>query len=382
MVPHPRVLVLHNRYRVEGGEERSVDLHLRALRGAGVAHSLLERTSAEVARPRAALALVRGGEEERDVAAAVRSLGADVAHVHNMLPLIGPRGLAAARGEGASVVLHLHNVRLFCATGFGERDGGPCYRCRGRRTLPGLVLNCRRSVPEAVAYATALSLHHPSVVESVDRFVAPSRWAAGLVARLGLPGERVVALPHYLPEGAFAGASAAGEGSYALVLSRLSPEKGIDDAISAAAAAGVPLRIAGEGPERDRLAELAARVDCRVELLGRVPPGRARELLAGAAMVLMPSHYHEFAPYTALEAMAAGVPVVATAMGGLPELLGDGELAPLSDTGAFAARVAALWSDPGRRREEGERLLARARSGHSEERFREDLLSLYGSLAP
>src|SRR5258705_12614918 len=108
----PRVLLLHNRYRFEGGEERSVALQQRALANAGVTHRLLERRSADTPRLRAATALLRGGTGEDEVAAAVGELGADVVHAHNMQPLIGPRGLAAARAAGARVVLHLHNARL------------------------------------------------------------------------------------------------------------------------------------------------------------------------------------------------------------------------------------------------------------------------------
>ena len=376
----PRVLVLHNRYRVEGGEERSLELHLRALRGAEVPHALYQRHSAEAGRLGAGAALLRGGTAGNEVAQAVTELAATVAHAHNMLPLIGPHGLTAAREAGARVVLHLHNVRLFCATGFGERDGAPCARCRGRRTLPGLVLNCRRSLPEAAAYAAALSLHQPEAIETVDRFVTPSAWAAERVAWLGLPHEKVQPLPHYLPADAVTDRSRAAEGEYALVLSRLSPEKGIDDAISAAAAAGVPLRIAGDGPERARLEQLAARTGTPVELLGRVDPPRALELLRGAATVLMPSHYHEFSPYSALEAMGQGVPVVATAMGGLPELLGPGRCVPPGDGNAFAARLAAIWTDRRAREAEGDELLERVRANHGEERFTAGLLRLYGEV--
>ena len=373
----PRVLVLHNRYRIEGGEERSVDLQLRALREAGIEHRLFERRSGEASRGRAAAALLRGGVDPEEVGQAVRDLRADVVHAHNTLPLIGPRALAAARAAGARVVLHMHNIRLFCATGIGERDGGPCYRCHHRRTLPGLVLNCRRSVPEAITYATALSLHQPAMVAAVDRFVAPSAWAAGRVAQLGLPRERVQALLHYLPEDAFAERSAAGGGEYAFVASRLSPEKGIDDAVLATAAAGVPLRVAGEGPERERLERLAAQSGAPVRFLGRIAPAEVRSQLEGAAMVLMPSHCHEFAPFLALEAMAQGVPVAATTMGGLPELLGDGATVPRRDPSALQVRIRALWEDRGARVAEGEALIARARERHSQKRHMSDLLDLY-----
>jgi glycosyltransferase involved in cell wall biosynthesis len=372
-----RVLLLHNRYRLEGGEERSVELQLQAMVNAGVEHRLLERRSAEVGRGRAAAAMLRGGGAEGEIASAVRELGADVAHVHNMQPLIGPRGLAAAREAGARVVLHLHNARLFCAIGVAARDGGPCFRCRGRNTIPGLVLNCRGSLPEAAVYAVGLAAHQPSVFDAVDRFATPSRWAAGQLARLGVPADRLDVLPHYLPAAELATSTRAGEGAYALAASRLSPEKGLGTAIEAAALAGVPLRIAGDGPEATELAGLARRIGAPVEMLGRVARGRMAELLAGAAMLVLSSHYHEFSPFSVLEAMGAGVPVVATRTGGVPELIGSDRCVPMGDAPALAERMRALWEQPGLRREEGEGLLARAREQHSEERYVRELLELY-----
>jgi glycosyltransferase involved in cell wall biosynthesis len=371
-----RVLVAHNRYRVEGGEERSVELQLRALERAGVEHASFQPSSAGVGRARAALSLLRGGALDAQLAGAARSLGADVVHVHNLQPLIGPRGLEAV---DAPVVLHLHNLRLFCAIGVASRDGGPCFRCHHRFTLPGFVLDCRNSVPESAVYTTALSLHQPAVLRAVERFVVPSEYARHQLDLLGLPAERIEVLRHYLPAEAFAERSRADQGEYALVASRLSVEKGIDEAIAAAGAAGVPLRIAGEGPELERL---RAAAPAGVELLGRVHRERLAQLLAGAAMVLMPSRYHEFSPYSALEAAAAGVPVVATRMGGLPELLGAERCVAQGDLTAFADRVRRLWRSPGERRAEGEAVLARARERQSERGYRERLLGLYRRVAP
>src|SRR4051812_15516557 len=227
----PPVLLVHNRYRVEGGEERSLELHARALADAGVEHRLFERRSGDAGSARAAAAMLRGGEREQELAGAVRELGAGGVHAHNMQPLVGPRGLSAARAAGAAVVLHLHNLRLFCAIGVASRDGGPCFRCHHRFTLPGLVLNCRDSLPESAVYTAALASHQPLVLDSVDRFVAPSRYAAGQLALLGLPAERIDVIEHYLPADALAAGSHADGGSYALVAARLAPEKGIDVAI-------------------------------------------------------------------------------------------------------------------------------------------------------
>jgi glycosyltransferase involved in cell wall biosynthesis len=371
------VLVVHNRYRLEGGEERSVQLQLDALRRAGISHALLERRSADVSRPKAALALLNGGADTDDVHAAVGELGADVAHVHNMLPLLGPRALQAARQAGAAVVLQLHNLRLFCAIGVAARDGGPCFRCHHRNTLPGLLLNCRDSVPEAAVYAAALARHQPAVMASVDRFVVPSRYAAGQSALLGAPADRIDVVPHYLPSEAFASESRAADGRYALVAARLSPEKGVDTAIEAAALADIPLRVAGEGDELARLTEFAEVNAAPVEFTSRLDRAGLQAELAGAAMLLMPSRYNEFAGYSALEAMAAGVPVIASGLGALPELVGEERCVPANDPHALAARMRRLWRDPKRRQEDGSALMARARDAHSEQRYMARLEDVY-----
>jgi glycosyltransferase involved in cell wall biosynthesis len=372
-----RVLVVHNRYRLEGGEERSVELQLEALSRAGVEHALLERSSGEVSRPAAARALLRGGRDAQDVRAAAESLNADVVHAHNTLPLFGPRALEAARAAGAAVVMHLHNLRLFCAIGVAARDGGPCFRCHHRNTLPGLLLNCRGSLPEAAVYATALARHQPATFRSVDRFVAPSLYAAGQSALLGVPAEKIDVVPHYLPANAFAEESRATDGGYALVAARLTPEKGVDTAIQAAALADIPLRVAGEGPDAAELMELANVIGAPADFIGRLDRAGMERELQGAAMLLMPSRYHEFAGYSALEAMAAGVPVIASRVGALQEILGEERCLPPNDPHAVAARMRQLWCDPERRREEGEALIARAREEHSEERYMERLLDVY-----
>jgi hypothetical protein len=109
-VRQPRVLLVHNRYRVAGGEERSLELQRSALEAAGIACALHERRSADAGKLDAARALVAGGSEPERVAGAVRAHGATVVHAHNMLPLIGPRGLAAARAAGARVAQKIRTL--------------------------------------------------------------------------------------------------------------------------------------------------------------------------------------------------------------------------------------------------------------------------------
>ena len=365
-----KVLVVHNRYRHSGGEERAVELQLAALQRAGIDYATVMQESAETGRVRAARALLRGGEHPDEVAAAVRLLRADVVHVHNMLPLFGPRALEAARDAGARVILHLHNFRLFCSIATCFRDGAPCFRCRGRFTLPAIALNCRDSLPESAAYATALAVHQPTVLDAVDQFVTPSHYARGQLDRLGLPAERVAVLPNYVPPGV--GRSSAADGTYAVAYGRLSDEKGFLVAAEAAELSGVPLKIAGDGPLEEQL-----RGRPNVELVGRLDAAALQELLRGAAMALIPSLGGDVMPYAALEAMSAGLPVIASNSGSLPETVGAEHCAPRADPRALAAAMRALWDDPQRRAREGDALIARARERFGEHRFVDGLLALY-----
>ncbi len=180
-------------------------------------------------------------------------------HAHNLNPTLGWRALAAAREAGARVVLHLHQYRLVCAIGVCFTRGAECTRCHGRNTLPGVRLNCRGSLGEAAAYGASLALWQRRLAEQADAVIVPSVFARERLRELGAPldWERVHVLAPPVDE--VAAASRAATGSYALVVSRLAPEKGVDVAIDACRAAGMALVIAGDGPERDALEARAAR---------------------------------------------------------------------------------------------------------------------------
>lgn len=368
-----RVLLLHNRYRSHGGEERVVEEIAALLAARGHAVARFERSSADAGAGRAARGLLRGGLEERAVAEAVRAHRADVVHAHNVHPLLGWRALAAAREAGARVVLHLHNYRLVCAIGTAYRDGAPCTRCRGRDTRPGVRLRCRGSLGEAVVYGVGLARQQPRLLGCADRLVAVSRAQADALAARGVELGAVSVVPNAV--GAVAVESRAAEGRYALVASRLVAEKGVDTAVRAARAAGVPLRIAGAGPDEARLRALAAGGD--VTFLGRLDaPGVARER-AGAAVVLAPSRWEEPCPMAVVEALADGVPVLASDRGGLPELVGDSAVLPAGDPEAWAGALGALWADPAERTRRGEAALARARARHTPEALYAGLMGAY-----
>jgi glycosyltransferase involved in cell wall biosynthesis len=382
------ILFLHNRYRTTGGEERVVEDLLWLVREhLGEDAELLERDSATLGRGGAALGLLRGGLAPEEVARAVRLTGARVVHAHNLHPALGWRALAAARAAGARVVLHLHQYRLVCATGVCFTRGAECTRCHGRDTLPGVRLNCRGSLPEAAAYGAALALWQRRLVEQADVVVVPSVFARERLRALGAPLEwgrvhvlapTVRALEAPVDRSGPAGMAGAGgapgsatsgaaapmrergtiDRAYALVVSRLAPEKGIDVAIDACRAAGIALVVAGDGPERVALEARAREGGCEVRFLGRMDGARLASLRAGAALALAPSRSAETFGLAAAEAMAAGLPVAASRVGALPELVDEEGLVTVGDVGALAQAIGRLAGD----RVYGERGRERARA--------------------
>ncbi|HET7427600.1 MAG TPA: glycosyltransferase family 4 protein [Gemmatimonadales bacterium] len=354
------ILLLHNRYRLPGGEERAVeDLAWLIREQLGEDAEVLERDSAVLGNRRAAAGLLRGGLAPEEVAHAVRRTRARVVHAHNVNPSFGWRALAAAREAGARVVLHLHNYRLVCAQGLCFTRGEDCTRCHGRDTRPGLRLNCRGgSRAEAAAYAAGLALWQRRLAEQVDAFVVPSAFAIGRLRELGAPvGDRAHVVGSVQRE--IAGASRAAEGRHVLAAGRLTPEKGFADAIDAARGAGLPLVVAGDGPQAAELRARAAGADVR--FTGAIGAAELSELRREAGAAVVPSRFAEILPLAALEAMAAGVPLAAAETGGLKDAVPEEGHYPAGDVDALAARLTSLW----RSSEAGERVLAVARDRYS-----------------
>lgn len=347
-----RVLVIHNRYQISGGEDRVVQAELALLRGQGEEVSLYERDNAEFtrfspadkARHLYALPFVRQAYE--DIRSRLRAFHPDVVHVHNVFYMISPAVYTACREEGVPVVQTLHNFRLLCLNGLFFRDGHSCEDCQDQRSLwPGVARRCfRHSFAASAALARGITRHwHAGTWQKdVARYIALSSFSRDKFVLAGIPSEKIVVKGNFLPAVTDVGEGPRA-GGYALFIGRLSREKGLDVLARAWRSLDLPLKIIGEGPEA---AGLAARFSgCPVEYLGPRTPEECRQYLRGASCLVLPSLCYENCPRVVIEAYAGGIPVIASRVGSIPEMVTDGESGFLfcpGDARDLAGKVAHL----------------------------------------
>jgi glycosyltransferase involved in cell wall biosynthesis len=256
----------------------------------------------------------------------------------------------------------VHNYRLVCANALLLRDGRPCRDCVGRSPWPGVRHRCYRdsiAASAAVAATTWVNRRRGTWVQSVERFIAPSRGLRETLVTAGFPADRVVVRPHAVAD--FGPRSCPPSSSpTVLYAGRISDEKGVDILLAAWARArprGLELVVAGDGPRRE---DLERREIDGVRFIGWRPQNEIRELMLSSRALVFPSICYEVHPATLVEALAAGLPIIASAHGGSAEIvgdLGDDWLAEPGDVNAWSARLGNL--------EEGRAVDAASASGRA-----------------
>lgn len=299
----------------------------------------------------------------------------------------GPRGaLGAVRSlrdaAAGSDVVHAHGLRAAVLTGIalGRRQPG---RTPYVATWHNAVLGGR-------AWRGALSGLEALAARRADVTLGASSDLVERARELGAPDARLgpVAAPELRPASRPAeqvrAELGAGDRPVVLCVGRLAPQKDYDTLLGAAeilvhGEPGPLIAVAGDGPERARLQHAIDAGGLDVLLLGHrsdVP-----DLLAVADVYLLTSRW-EARALVLQEAMAAGVPVVATAVGGVPELVGDaGLLVPPGDAAEAAHAVEKLLSDPAYRADLAERGKARAATWPDEDATARQVAEIYRELA-
>lgn len=379
-----KVLTLFNDYRgPAGGETHMVSLARDALVRAGIEVVEQYRSSSVLdgslgSRIAASLTGPYDPWAARALDRVLRRTRPDVVHAHNLYPLWSPSALAACRRRGIPTVFTVHNYGLTCPAIFHLRQGRICDRCVAGSPLACLVHNCCDSVLKSTAYAlrSLVARRLDLFRRNVTMFVVLNRFGADWLGAAGYDRKRLAELPNMVTMPV--SASDPGAGRSVVFAGRLSPEKGVATLLEAARRLpAIRFEIAGDGP---LAAALRAGAPANVRFAGLLDADAMGELYRRARCVVVPSHWFEGCPLVVLEAMAHGVPVVASRLGGLPELVREEEtglLVAARDGAATARAIERLWADPALARRLGAAGRRRAGAEHGEALYVQRLLEIY-----
>lgn len=321
-----RILLIHNYYQQLGGEDIIFETEASLLESYG--HQVIRYTThnnrIKEMNPLALAKVTLWNNQSYDhLRQLIRREKIQVAHFHNIFPLISPAAYYAVHHEGIPVVQTLHNFRLLCANGLFFRNGHVCEDCLTKKTpLPGIVHGCyRQSRTASTASVMMVKLHSLLGTWSkiVDVFIAYSHFAHKKFIEGGLPAQKIHFKTNFLYPAPNPGT---GTGNYALFVGRLAPEKGTQTMLSAWQKLGgkIPLKILGDGPLAPQVVAAAERHP-GIEWLGRKPLSEVYQLMGEAAFLIISSEWYETFGRVGIEALAKGTPLVVANIGALAELV-------------------------------------------------------------
>lgn len=319
-----RVLLVHAFYRLPGGEDRYVRAQQRVLSDRHDVR-LFEADNAELRSSTATAATMLVGRRSRQrLMEAVEQFAPNVIHVHNSYPALGPAPFLVAQKLQVPLVMTLHNYRLRCPNGYFFTHDGICTRCEQGNYVHAIRHNCLQSRSQSTVYALGLWLHRFGfrLEETVNAFIAPSRFVAARLSQAGIPEHKLVRVPNFTARNE----APRKPRTHGIFVGRLSREKGVDVLLEALKIAqDPPFKIVGAGPlERDLRRGAVERGLRNTVFLGRLNPLQVQGELRAARYLVIPSIWYENAPLVALEALAAGCPLLVSDVGGLPELVEQG----------------------------------------------------------
>jgi glycosyltransferase involved in cell wall biosynthesis len=340
-----------------------------------------------VGKLRGAARVLWSTSAQRGMADVLREFAPDVVHLHNVYHQLSPSILQPVAEMGVPAVMTLHDYKLACPTYQMLDHGSPCEACLGGRLREAVRHRCKGgSLTASALCATELWLHRATgAYDPVQRFVAPSRFLLNKMIQAGVFPARLRWIPHFVDCARILPRTETGTGI--VYAGRLAPEKGVDTLIEAVArlGPGVVLNIAGDGPESPRLAALAERLaPGRIVFHGRLPKAELHALVRSAAVAAVPSRWYENQPMAVLEAQACGVPVVASDIGGLSELIEpgvSGALVPPGEPEALAEAAWPLLAQPSRGQAMGRAGRARVEAENSPAVHRRHIEAVYAEAA-
>jgi len=307
----------------------------------------------------------------------------DIAHLHNIYHQLSPAILPFLAERKIPVVMTLHDLKLACPNYKMRTAGRICERCIKGGYHNAVTHRCvRDSVVASALCAIELFAHRLTGVyeNNISRFIVPSRFYRQKMIEAGLPASKLVWIPSFTHIERYS--PRYNDDGYFVYIGRLSDEKGLPTLVNAMRGFDKgSLLIIGEGPLREPLERTVAKEALtNVKIVGPKWGTELVELMRGARFSVIPSEWYENCPRSCIESFACGKPVIGANIGGLPEMVEDGEtgllFTPFS-TSDLRDKIEYLFARPGLAVQMGRAARAKAEKEYSPESHLERLLTVY-----
>ncbi|MGZ5817782.1 MAG: glycosyltransferase family 4 protein [Burkholderiaceae bacterium] len=326
-----KILIAHNSYQHQGGEDAVVNAEIELLRNHGHEVEVYRRHNREI-DTLSKVSVIGSTLWSRQTYKAIEQFcdhfQPDLIHAHNTFPLISPALFWAASHRKVPIIQTLHNFRLICPQAMLQREGKICEVCVGKLPWRGIAHSCYHdSALQSGVIASMLSAHRAigTYSDHVTAYIALSEFSREKFIAGGLPSEKIQVKPNFV-DAAMKPVWSGRDG--ALFVGRLSSEKGLDVLIEAEKIRlSLPdqtgsekfIRVIGSGPLEDSIKAVFQN-----NYLGYRTPDEVRKLMHASQFLIAPSTCYETFGLVAVEAFSCGMPVIASRHGGLAELIKDG----------------------------------------------------------
>ncbi|AMC36804.1 glycosyltransferase family 4 protein [Janthinobacterium sp. B9-8] len=373
-----RVLIVHNAYQQKGGEDSVVDNEIALLKKHGHEVEHYFRHNDEIIN-QSKLSLLKqtvwSKKTYTEFSLLLKRVKPDVIHVHNTFPLISPSLYWAAQALNVPLVQTLHNFRLLCPQATFLRDGRVCEDCVGHATWRGIMRRCYRdSFAQSAVLSGMLTIHRSvgTYKNKINRYIALNEFCKNKYIQGGIPADKIMIKPNFAED---VGCGAEQRSGF-LYVGRLSPEKGAR--IFATAFSADPhghLAVVGAGEESVYLTGIA-----QLDLCGALPQQEVRAYMRSSLALVLPSICYENMPMTLVEAYSSGLPVIASRLGPLCDLVEDGKTGLLfnaSDADDLAKKMTWAVNNPEAMAEMGRNAREKYLAEYTPDKNYEILMNIY-----
>jgi glycosyltransferase involved in cell wall biosynthesis len=377
-----KILFVHNQYGVASGEEAMIQRITSLLKRKGHDIEVFFRSSKEIgtsvrSKAGAFFSGIYSVASKRQLAKVLEQFNPDVVQIQNLYPLISPSILPMLDQACIPIVMRLSNYRLICPSGTFLSRGEICERCRGGNEYWCVVRNCERTRAKSLGYALrnwnarVFGLYS----KNVTRYYAQTEFQKEVLCSEGFDAGRIDVIPNMVEQ--ISQDIGSSTGTYAAYVGRMSPEKGIEVFLEAARRCpNLRFKVAGDHWSYQSLAAIPG----NVEIVGHLSGDALDDFYRNSRLVVVPSVWYEGFPSVIIETMRFAKPVVASRIGGLPEIVDDmrtGRLFEPGNVDDLVRILEELWSDGDAVSAMGKAGAKKVAESYSPESYYQKLMSVY-----